>query len=348
MPDKPVYNNSNKQSPKMKIAALLISVLFTSCATLVNTNYTNVNLYSKQDSVKVYFSNTSEFSYTPTKLVVERSKEPLFLTLEKDSIRSKIIIPGRLSPEFWFGNIFNGSFFAGYLIDLSNNKRFKYPGNVYCDINSPYIVNYRFKPSEYPTNVLSQQFQSNLKRNFTGERGTINLKLSIPEGNSFVINKETHIGNTFGFLGITSELDYYYKDKKYFGIGAGTLTDFIIPFPAPYDVMGEYERSFGSYLDILHGFDIHRFSFNYGMSISKYSYYKRITEELYPNYVDSLLYSKKENRIGLSFSSKFKITNYFNCGIKYVPSLCTLKSNEFRYGHFLFLDIAINLEIKTK
>jgi len=125
------------------------------------------------------------------------------------------------------------------------------------------------------------------------------------------------------------------------------LTDFIIPIPAPYDVMGEYERSFGSYIDILHGFDIHRFSFNYGLSISRYSYYKRITEELFPNYVDSLLYSKTENRLGLSFSSKFKITKHFSCGIKYIPSIYTLKSNEFRYGHFLFFDIAMNFEIRT-
>lgn len=319
----------------------------TSCATLINRNYTEVNLYSKQDSTKVFLNDT-DFAFTPTKLIVERSREPLFLTLEKDSIKRKIIIPGKLSPEFWLGNILNGSLYVGYLIDLSNNKRFKYPTNVYCDINFPYEVDYRYKPLEKPTNTLSQEYQIQQKKKYTGDKGAIYLKLSIPEGNSFVINKETHIGNSFGFLGITTEVDYYYSDKKYFGIGAGTLTDFIIPIPAPFDMMGEYERSFGSYLDFLHGFDIHRFSFNYGLSVSKYSYYKRITEELFPNYVDSLLYSKIENRIGLSFSSKFKVTNYFNLGIKYVPSFYTLKSNEFRYGHFLFFDIAFNFEINKR
>lgn len=333
----------------MKILRLFIAILILpSCATIVNTSYTQLNLYSKQDSAKVYFNDASKYSFIPTRLIVERSKEPLFLTLEKGSVKETIVIPSKLSPEFWIGNILNGSLYVGYIVDLTNNKRFKYPNNVYCDLNSPFKVDYRFKPLEKPIHLLSQKDQTPIKKDFGGERGSINIKLSIPEGNSFIINKETHIGNSFGFLGLTSEIDYYYKNKKYFGIGAGVLTDFIIPIPAPYDVMGEYERSFGSYLDLLHGFDFHRFSFNYGISVSKYSYYKRITEELFPNYIDSLLYSKRENRIGLSISSKFKITNYFNCGIKYVPSFTTLKSNEFRYGHFLFLDVAINFKIKSR
>jgi len=329
------------------IYVLLLYIILTSCATLTNKNYTQVNLYSKQDSVKVYFNESSRFSYTPAKLLVERSREPLLLTLEKDNIKRIIRIPSKLSTEFLIGNILNGTLYVGYMIDLSNNKRFTYPNNVYCDLNYPNKLNYKFKSLDYPKYMLIQQNQNMLKDHFTGEKGTFNIKLSIPEGNSFVINKETHIGNSFGFLGITSEVDYYYKDKKYFGIGAGTLTDFIIPIPAPIDFMGEYEMSFGSYLDILYGFDFQRFSFNYGMNISKYSYYKRITQESFPNYIDSLLYSKTENRIGFSFSTKYKIAKYFHCGIKYVPTFYTLKSNEFRYGHFLFLDIAFNFDIRT-
>lgn len=323
-------------------------MFLSSCATLVNTKFTEVNLYSKQDHVKVYFDDSTYYTYTPSKLIVERSRQPLSLTVEKDDLKREIIIPRKLSPAFWIGNIVNCTLYAGFLMDLSNDKRFKYPSNIYFDINSPKPIDFKYKHAYTPINVLSQKSYTQQKKRFTGERGTLNLKLSIPEGNFFVINKQTHIGNSFGFLGITTGLDYYYKDKNYLGIGAGALTDFIIPFPAPYDVWGEYERSFGSYYDILHGFDIRRFSFNYGLSISKYSYYKRITEELFPDYVDYLLYSKIENRIGLSFSSKYKLTNYFNLGIKYIPSFYTLKTNEFRYGHLLFFDIALNYEFKSK
>ncbi|MGC3977748.1 MAG: hypothetical protein QM751_05635 [Paludibacteraceae bacterium] len=245
-------------------------------------------------------------------------------------------------------NFPNGSLYIGYLVDLTNDKRFNYPTNVYCDINCPSQIDLKYKPTEKTTNSFDLSTKTQQKKIYSGEKGTMNIKFSIPEGNSFVINKETHIGNSFGFLGITTGIDYYYEDKKYIGIGVGTLTDFISPVPAPFDVIGEYERSFGSYIDIFQGFDVNRFSFNYGLSFSKYSYYKRSTEELFPNYVDSLLYSKTENRIGLSISSKFKITKYFKLGIKYIPSIYTLKNKEFRYGHFLFFDIALNFEIRNK
>jgi len=53
----------------------------TTCATLINTNYTEVNLYSKQENVKVSFSDTSDYAFTPTKMKVERSREPLYIIL---------------------------------------------------------------------------------------------------------------------------------------------------------------------------------------------------------------------------------------------------------------------------
>lgn len=322
--------------------------MLASCATLVHTNYTEVNVYSKQDSLKIYFNDSSRYAFTPATLKVERSAEPLFLTIEKNNVRKKIIIPAKLSPAFWYGNILNGCFFAGYLVDLSNPRRFKYPANVYCDLDFPFKTNYAYKPVQKPGNIISNYDQSPKVKTFTGAKGMLNLKISVPEGNSFVINKQTHIGNSFGFLGITSAISYYYSDKKYVGIGAGALTDFLIPLPAPYDIWGGYERSFGTYLDVFKGFDVQRFSFNYGLSISKYQYFRRYTFELFPTFVDSLLYSKTENRIGLSLSSVFKISSYFSCGIKYIPSFYTFGSSEWRYGHMLFLDIALNFELNKK
>lgn len=327
------------------LATIFCLVILSACATLVNSDYTVVNVFTKQDSVKVYVNDSAKYTYTPARLIVERSREPLRLTLiQHDSIKN-ISVPRRLSPEFWAGNIYNQTLFLGFLVDLTNHRRFKYPSNVYYDFNDPEKVDMKYKPSETTPNLLSQDQQ---EKKFPGDKGMFNIKLSIPEGNFFVINKKTHIGNSFGFLGITTELDYYYKDKRYIGIGAGTLTDFIIPFPAAYDVEGEYERSFGTYFDILNGIDIRRFSFDYGFSVSKYQYYKRLTAELFPNYVDSLLYSKEETRIGLSFSSRFKIKNYFNVGLKYIPSFYTIDTNAFRYGHILFFDVAFNFEIRPK
>ncbi|HET6556439.1 MAG TPA: hypothetical protein VFG54_03935 [Prolixibacteraceae bacterium] len=334
----------------MKTFALVLCVLFlTSCATLVNTPYSEINLYTKQDSVKVYLNNSADYSLTPARVSVERSEEPLRITLEKDEQKEKIMVPSRVSPQFWMGNLFMGAFFFGYIVDLSNDRRFTYPRKIYVDMDDPDKVDYRFRTREKPQNLLMQIPQ---KKTYTVQKGTVNIKLSIPEGNSFFLNKQTHIGNTFGFLGITTGVDYYYKDKRYWGLGAGAVIDFIAPFPAPYDFWGEYERSSGLYVDLLHGMDIHRFSVNYGLSFTRYDYEKGNTEDYlhtdslsYPTYS---YYTKAENRLGLSLSAKYKFTNYFNVGMKYLPSFYTLDSREFRYGHLLFLDIAINYAIKPR
>jgi len=326
---------------------LFILLLFSSCATLVNSPFTKINLYTKQDSVKVYLSDSSQFAYTPAQLIVARSKEPVQVTLEKQDLKKTVLIPAKLSPEFIFGNYANATLLIGYLIDFSNPKRFKYPSKVYFDLDYLNNANLKYKTKIEPQFAL-YQCPEGRKRGIACPRGTLSFKLSVPEGNSFVINKQTHIGKSFGFLGITGEGCYYYRDRQFFGVGAGMLTDFIIPVPAPYDVEGEYERSFGSYLDLLHGNDFKRFSFSYGLNISKYSYYKRYTGELYPEYVDTLLYSKVETRAGLSFSTVYRFNEYASAGIKYLPSFYTFGPGEFRYGHFLFLDLAINFRISTR
>ncbi len=326
---------------------LFILLLFSSCATLVNSPFTKINLYTKQDSVKVYLSDSSQFVYTPARLIVVRSKTPLEVTLEKQDLKKTVLIPAKLSPEFIFGNYANATLLIGYLVDFSNPKRFKYPSKVYFDLDYLNNANLKYKTKIEPQFAL-YQCPEGRKRDIACPRGTLSYKLSVPEGNSFVINKQTHIGKSFGFLGITGEGCYYYRDRRFFGVGAGMLTDFIIPVPAPYDVEGEYERSFGSYLDLLHGNDFKRFSFSYGLNISKYSYYKRYTGELYPEYIDTLLYSKVETRAGLSFSTVYRFNEYASAGIKYLPSFYTFGPGEFRYGHFLFLDLAINFRINTR
>lgn len=334
----------------MKTLALMLCVLFfTSCATLVNTRYTEVSLYTRQDSVKIYLNDSAGYSLTPARVTVERSEEPLRLTLEKDEQKEKILVPSRISPQFWIGNICMGAFSLGYLVDLSNDKRFTYPRKIYVDLEDPENVDYRYRTREKPQNLLLQAPQ---KKTYTGQKGTVNIKLSIPEGNSFFLDKLTHRGNTFGFLGITTGADYYYKDKRYWGLGAGALINFMIPFPAPYDFWGEYEKSTGLYVDLLNGIDIHRFSLNYGVSFARYYYekgYKEINQDLDSlNYLDYSSYTKSENRLGLSLSAKYRATNYFNLGIKYLPSFYTLGSKELRYGHLLFFDVAINYGIKPR
>ena len=175
------------------------------------------------------------------------------------------------------------------------------------------------------------------------------FKISIPEGNFLYLNKGHEYGNAFGFLGISGGAEYYFSDKYNINIDAGVLTDFMLPFPAPVDHMGDYQRSFAAYTDIQVGTDLKRFHIDAGFQYHKTSYYERETVELFPDYIDTLKYSKQQDNLGLAFSTYFRITRSFNAGFNYYPAFINLgnKPGETHYGHLLFLELIFRIRAYT-
>ena len=174
------------------------------------------------------------------------------------------------------------------------------------------------------------------------------FKISIPEGNFFYLNKGDSYGNAFGFLGLSVGSEYYFSDKYNINVDVGTLTDFIVPFPAPYDVEGSYDRSFAFYGDLQVGTNFHRFHIDAGFQFYKTSYYERETVSLFPDYIDTLKYVKRQGNLGLAFSGYFRITRSFNVGINYYPSFIVLddKRTTTHYGHLLFFEIVFRIRTK--
>lgn len=321
-----------------RTAVAMFVVLFTSCATLIYKDTTNVNVYTRQKNVKVSFIDTSRYSIAPVSLVVDRLNEPLIVTLRNDSVSRTIAVPVKLNKAFIYGNIFNYTYGLGHLMDLTNYRRYSYPKSIYVDLNSDiqFIENYK------TVGVPYHQLKKGIMKKEPFGKGTIGLKLSLPECNSFFLHKETKSGDVFGFFGLAAELDYYYAAGNFVGLGGGGLLSFPIPFPAPFDYYGEYEIATGRYTDLLHGHRIKDLTFSYGLSLTQSIYSKWTTEAVYPEYVENLLFSRQENKLGLSLAAAFNVSNVFSVGVKYLPSFYTLNVNEFRYGHLLFLDLALN------
>lgn len=129
-----------------KLLIILIGIIFISCASIINTDFTTINVFTVQDSTKLCIGNdTSNFRKTPTKIQVYRSKKPLKLTIKKDSINKSVFIPSNLSGAFWFGNILNGTLPYGHIVDLSNEKRFTYPSSILIDLNNINNTNFKYK-----------------------------------------------------------------------------------------------------------------------------------------------------------------------------------------------------------
>ena len=277
--------------PMFKIPRFLITIiLFSSCATLIHQNTTRINVHSDYDTVKVcLYNDTSKWYATPAVLEVERSKFDLLLLVDKDSTRELLQVNSKLSTAFWLGNMFSGAGIVGYAIDLTNPRRFTYPRGI--TIRTGTENTYRNKYLTW----------------LNPEKGLLSIKMSIPEGNHYYLNKGNGYGNNFGFLGISGGLEYYYTDKNSISTTVGISTDFFFPLPVPVDYWGPYESTSAFFGNIQMGSDFHRLHYGAGLQYNKsyYNKWDKKTDEFENYRYDTLVLHKFQNKLGLELSSYF-------------------------------------------
>jgi len=309
---------------------LLIVLLFSSCATIVNTPHVRVSIQSDIDGVKVHFYNDTLNWYTlPVNVDVTRSKHDIMITAQKDTTQKQIEVDSEISTAFWLGNLFLGGPF-GYVIDLTNSNRFTYPKTIFIKFD-----NNNHKPYS----------RTNYQTWLPPQKNLLNIKISIPEGNHLYLNKGYNYDNTFGFLGISAGFEYYFSDKYCLNMDFGGLTDFMLPIPAPLDYKGEYSRSFATYGDIQIGSDYKRLHYDLGVQFTRTLFVERETLELFPEYIDILKSRKTQNNLGFAFSTYYRAKKNFNLGINYYPSFLVLAKNpRFHYSHLLFFELSFEIE----
>lgn len=191
-----------------------------------------------------------------------------------------------------------------------------------------------------PLCVAAQKNTSNKLALGVPGKGSVILKVAVPEGNLFLINKGNGYGTTAGFLGISGGCAYYFTNRFNVNIDIGGVTDFMVPFPAPVDHMGSYERTFAVYGDLQVGTDIKRLHIDAGLQYTKTIYYAREAVELFPNYTDTLKSSKRQGNAGLALSTYFRVTDWMSLGVNYYPSLIVFDNSRVKthYGHLLFFE----------
>ncbi len=306
-----------------------IGFLLSSCATLIHQRTVNVKVYSDTDSVEISVGNdTARWYSTPAWINVERSRNDLHIIARKDSIQKQINVKSKLSTAFWLGNMLSGTGIIGYAVDFTNPRRFIYPPNITIDFKS------------------DSASAGNYQERLTPEKGRLVYKISIPEGNHYYLDKRNGYGNHFGFLGISGGLDYYFSDKYCLNMDLGTLTDFTVPYPAPVDFAGSYQRAYAVYGDIQLGSDCQRFHYDVGLQYTKTSYSEREVVEKFPVGIDIVKYSKTQNKIGYAFSTYYRISNGFNLGLNYYPSFLAWDNSGFKmhYAHLIFFELNFRIE----
>jgi hypothetical protein len=299
-------------------------MIISGCSILTHNQTVAVSVSTDNDPALVRVKNSNYCLTTPVTIDLLRARENIILTIEKDSITREYSLKSTLSFAFWVGNTFSGLGIIGHAIDLTSPKRFTYPKNNYFAL----LDNKHKKWSPPVKNQLS-------------------MKISIPESNHFYIHKRDGYGNSFGFMGISAGLEYYVSDKYSFNLDIGTMTDFLLPFPAPIDYDGGYDRSFASYLDFQIGKDFGAFHFDIGVQGNRTSYYERETISLFPVYIDILKYHHRQYNAGLAASGYYRINKGFNLGFNYYPSVFTWNNGYFdvHYAHLLMFELLFKIKL---
>lgn len=311
---------------KQTLIILAISLLFTSCATILNRNWINSTIYTTAPSVIVFNTDTVKTIGNKAQLKLEREKKIVEIIAITDSLEKKVLINPKSSIAFYSNIYFN--YGIGMLVDRANPKRYTYPHRIY--INS--------------SDTIGRSFGHGHANN----KGELLLHLSLPYINSFHLTPENEGTKTnTGFWGFTAGLDYYHSKNQFINFSVSAVTDFFVPVPAAVDISGEYELMASKYLSISNNHKIRRFSLGYGLSYSR-NFWAFIYSDRFgapPPSRDPV--NKNNITLGLIFPSYFQIGENFNIGVVYRPTFYRPDLlNKFAYEHLISLDLAWKIRLK--
>jgi hypothetical protein len=310
------------------LQATIIWLLLTSCATVFSRKSYNLNVGSTTPGDKVEINNQT-YSL-PAEVLVTRAKTDLSLKLTSDTTITDYKIQSSLSPTFVYWNLL---YPFGYLIDLTNQKRFHYGNTILFERDDS-------TKAITPRISNSHRFRANLTH-----KGQINLSLALPHINSFYLKPEGETAKSnSGFWGFSAGLEYYHKDNRYVRLTSNAVTDFFVPIPAAVDRSGEYESMSSIYFSLTNNHQVNCFHFGYGINYSINSWELNYNDPSEPIKEPIIKISKS---FGLTFTGYYQLTKTFLVGVIYRPTLLIISpKTEFNYEHLISLEFGWRIPLK--
>ena len=196
---------------------------------------------------------------------------------------------------------------------------------------------------------VSRFYYNYFSKTYPTNKGQINLVFSIPLVNSFYFQPqlENKKINT-GFGGISSSVEYYYKNNKFFGLSGNAVVDYFVPFPVGVDISGGYETMNSVYLSITDNFKFKRFSVGYGLNYSKNNWAYKFSNRFNPPPPTRTPESKSSQSFGFTFNVYHQFSKNFFVGLIYRPSFIKIyPTTELKYEHLLSLDFTWKIRLKN-
>ena len=364
-----------------KTTALIFLALSTvSCATIWSKKTQKVHVYSNVKEGRL-ITNDSVIHQLPATIEVKRDKKDLHLTLATEEYKETYTIASQINPVFTFGNLLTiPAFGAGYLIDLTNKKRFSYKKHIFLGKfdeetdqttrnAEEYIARHGITNDSVVETIYKREIQKTQNRQqkqiayddwsfkrFHPAKGTFYFNILTPSLYMIGISSEnpnlSRFKNKAGGMSLGVALDYFYADKQFITLEIAHRSNVFDPFyfldRYSYDLMVDKVN-----LSVMHSHRINRFNIGYGLSFDRVFYNYRVWKEHWiPNDLPYELYmsddGKKqfsENYITLGFSGllSYQWTQRLHIGVFYKPSVYSIRSGQssFNYEHVTGLDIRL-------
>ncbi len=304
----------------MRYSLLLISIsiLTSSCATILNSKYKKVTVYTPESANIIYENDTIKTVQNKATIYTPRQKGPLVFETEMGSTATEFRVSSKVSPAY-FATIF-------YMWPLA-----------FFDSKSPKMYTY---PSRLYLGQDDWQSKAYLKRE-TSQKGDLRLHLSLPYLNNFVVRPENESSkiNT-GFWGMTAGLDYHYSQKQFLSVGVSGTADIFFPVIAALAILGEQEFLTSGIVSLSHNHKVGRFSLGYGFTYGRYNWRLQSLGTIASS-APPVDIQKSHLALGLIIPLYYEHRHWFHIGLVYKPSFYRpFISPQNAYEHVISLDIA--------
>ena len=318
----------------MRPIYIIFLFLFTSCATLINKRTYNLDISTCEANTKVVYKD-STWSL-PHVLNVRRSRNPLILTAVNDSISRKYTIYPTINVEYIAGNLIWMSFPPcvpmGYLLDLTNPKRFHYGTALIIDATDTASL------------TLNRTKKGRMKYAFSkGEslKGNTYLNISVPFVNNFYLDVPTQdIKRSTGLLGFSLGVEHFYNKRRALGFNIGMIAQVPNRTISGPGFVSEEMHSF--FLTGYKKHQIRKFSFSYGGSYVA----NRWSQEHDEPFMDTSYKSgtiRMDQSFGVEIAGYYYLNSVVHAGVVFRPTMVTVNRGMI-YQQVVTADIAFRFK----
>lgn len=293
---------------------ILLAIGLSSCATLLNSDYSLVHLDSNEEHAQVQvLPDTATYSL-PVDIMIRRQKQPLGLHLKTPTRDTIVIVKRRLDPMVAANLLVYG---FGIIPDLLNPRGYRYPRFIHLDTPATKFNAPRVKaPNNF---ALNKKGQIDLSIGFSGMSHT-----------TFNIGEDPY--TTIMPL-FTPELsiDYYYKEGKAIALRGVYTPAFSLGYDREFSRL--YKSSQAGNVSLLWIRSLRRFHFNLGTSvlIQSIDVPGRSTDIQPAGSTLQYMQYDRSVSIGPALGIDWQISRYLTFGMHYLTGIYTINQTSFGY-----------------